>query len=137
MERRKKRNGREATSQRNIRPSTKKVLTVRNPASCGSRRRRKKYSDYYLPQIDEAAGQTRDKLTAQLAKRGMLELTVGANTLADLENRRLTSELVSAMKQSTSPAAIRDKVTSSCNSLYDYARSAARSSNEMNEDPKT
>lgn len=42
----------------------------------------KKYSDFYNPQIDEQYGQALDAKTGDLAERGMLKSTVGANTLA-------------------------------------------------------
>ena len=83
------------------------------------------YMDYYLPQIDTAAGQTRDQLTAQLAKRGMLESTVGANTLGLLEKKRLDERARIGNEAAGFSNDLRNQVTSNRNSLYDYARSAA------------
>ena len=84
-----------------------------------------KYMDYYLPQIDTEAAQTRDKLTAQLAQRGMLESTVGANTLGLLEKKRLDERARIGNEATGFANDIRNQVTSNRNSLYDYARSAA------------
>lgn len=85
----------------------------------------KAYSDYYLPQIDEAAGQTKDKLVAQLFNRGQLESTVGANALSELEKRRLNERSRIGNEAADFVGNIRNQVTSSRNNLYDYARSTA------------
>jgi len=85
----------------------------------------KTYSDYYLPQIDEAAGQTKNKLVAQLFNRGQLESTAGINALSDLEKRRLNERGRIGSEATDFVGNIRNQVTNSRNNLYDYARSAA------------
>ena len=85
----------------------------------------KTYSDYYLPQIDEAAGNTKNKLVAQLFNRGQLESTAGINALSDLEKTRLNERGRIGSEATDFANNIRNQVTSSRNNLYDYARGAA------------
>lgn len=42
------------------------------------------YTGFYIPQVDKQYSKAQDKLSAQLAGRGVLESSVGANSLADL-----------------------------------------------------
>lgn len=84
-----------------------------------------KYTSYYLPQIDEQAGTTRNKLVAQLFNRGLLESSEGANALSDLENKRLNERARIGNEAADFAGGIRQAVNSQKNSLYDVARSAA------------
>ena len=84
-----------------------------------------KYSGYYLPQIDEQAGNTRNKLIAKLFDRGMLESSEGANALSDLENKRLSGRARIGNEAADFSGGIRADVNKQRNALYDVARTAA------------
>lgn len=83
------------------------------------------YSGFYLPQIDQQRTSALDKLTAQLANRGMLESSVGAQKIADLNRTaddaraRVGGEAVDFSNQ------LRGKIDASKNTLYDLSKQAA------------
>lgn len=84
-----------------------------------------KYSAAYLPQIDEQAGNARNDLIARLFERGMLESSVGANALGDLEKKRLDERVRVGAEAADFASGLREKVNQQKNSLFDVARSAA------------
>lgn len=85
----------------------------------------KKYTDYYLPEIDRQSELARNKATASLVDRGMLESTEGANLLAEMERARLNERTKIGNEAVDFSQGIRNQVTGQRNSLYDVARSAA------------
>lgn len=85
----------------------------------------KRYSDYYLPEIDRQSMLARNKATAGLVDRGMLESTEGANLLAEMEKARLDERTRVGNEAADFSQGIRNQVTGQRNSLYDIARSAA------------
>jgi hypothetical protein len=68
---------------------------------------RKRYTDYYYPQVDDQAGRARDKMIFGLTRKGILNSDAGAEELA-----RLNTE---AQRQ-------RDAVTSGGQSFADKAK---------------
>lgn len=85
----------------------------------------KKYTDAYLPQLEDDRMKSIDKLKAALAGRGMLESTVGVNQFADLEKTAANERAAIASRGSDFANSIRERVGSSKNALYDSATSAA------------
>jgi hypothetical protein len=83
------------------------------------------YSGYYLPQIDEQRGTALDKLTAQLAGRGLLESTVGANKIAKVNQTADEARAKVGNEAVDFGASLRGKVDASKNSLYDISKTAA------------
>jgi len=83
------------------------------------------YQGYYVPQIDTQRGEALDKLTAQLAGRGLLESTVGASKIAKLNQTADEAKVRVGNEAVDFGASLRGKVDASKNSLYDLSKSAA------------
>lgn len=85
----------------------------------------KKYSDYYLPQIEQQATDARNSAIAKLFERGLGESSVGANLLGRLEKARLGERAKVGSEAADFSNSIQNQVNQQRNSLYDVARSAA------------
>lgn len=83
------------------------------------------YSGYYLPQIDEARKNTIAKVTANLAEKGMLESTAGANKISQVEKRAADERARIGDEAANFAQTIRSSVDQNKNKLYDVARTAA------------
>jgi hypothetical protein len=83
------------------------------------------YANYYLPQIDTQRTEALDKLTAQLAGRGMLESTVGANKIAKVNQTADEARARVGNEAVDFGASLQGKVDQAKNALYDLSKSAA------------
>lgn len=83
------------------------------------------YSGYYLPQIDDARKNTIAKVTANLAEKGMLESTAGANKISQIEKRAADERARIGDEAANFAQTLRSNVDQSKNQLYDVARTAA------------
>lgn len=84
---------------------------------------RQKYTDAYLPQLEQDRLKSADKLKAALAGRGTLESTVGINAFSDLEQRAATERATIAARGSDFAESLRARVNQSKGSLYETAAS--------------
>ena len=83
------------------------------------------YTGVYNPQIDDQFTKAKDKLIAALAGRGMLESSVGASSLADLEKRRGDERTRIGNDALEFANGVRGKVNESRNNLYAQSAAAA------------
>lgn len=84
-----------------------------------------KYTDAYLPQLEDDRLKSLDQLKAALAGRGTLESSVGVNQMAELEKKAAQERATIASRGSDFANSIREKVGTARNNLYDAASSAA------------
>ena len=85
----------------------------------------KTYSDYYTPQVDQQQEIAHDKLTAQLAGQGVLDSTVGANSLATLAKTAADKRGEIANSGQNHANTIRGNVDGAKSQLYADNQSAA------------
>lgn len=83
------------------------------------------YSGYYLPQIEDARKNTLAKVTANLAEKGMLESTAGANKISAIEKRAADERARIGDEAANFAQTLRSTVDQNKNQLYDLARTAA------------
>jgi hypothetical protein len=83
------------------------------------------YRDYYLPQIDNQRTDALDKLTSQLAGRGILESTVGAHKIGKVNQTADEARVKVGNEAVDFGASLRSKVDASKNNLYDLSKAAA------------
>lgn len=85
---------------------------------------RQTYLANYTPQIADQYGRALDKLTATLAGRGMLESTVGANAIGDVQKTRNDAEASVANAATDAANKLRSDVQGAKTSLYNLNLSA-------------
>lgn len=83
------------------------------------------YTDFYVPQIEQQRGDALDKLTAQLAGRGMLESTVGAKRIGDLHRTADDAKAKVGNEAVDFTNSLRGKVDASKQGLYSLSKEAA------------
>lgn len=83
-----------------------------------------KYVGAYTPDIEYQSAEARDKAIAKLANRGMLESSVGAGFLGNIEKARLDERARIGSEAEDYANTLRGNVNSQQNALYDVARSA-------------
>jgi hypothetical protein len=83
------------------------------------------FGNFYLPQIEEQYGKAKDKLTAVLAGRGMLESSVGAQRFADAERTRADASADIGNRGMDAANDLRSRVESAKGNLYQLNSSAA------------
>jgi hypothetical protein len=76
------------------------------------------YGDFYLPQIQEQYAKAKDKLTAVLAGRGMLESSVGAQKFADTERTRADAAATIGNQGADAANQLKAKVEAAKTNLY-------------------
>lgn len=83
------------------------------------------YTGFYTPQIADQYAKARDKLTATLAGRGMLESTVGAAKFGDLAKTRSDSEADIGNQAVDASNSLKKQVEDTKSNLYSINQSAA------------
>ena len=84
-----------------------------------------KYTAAYTPDIDYQANNARNSAIAKLFNRGMMESTVGAGLLSNIEKARLDERAKVGGEAEDFAQGLRNQVNTQKNALYDTARSAA------------
>src|SRR3990167_5114182 len=86
---------------------------------------RQTYTSNYAPQIADQFSQARDKLTAALAGRGVLESTTGANAFGRLQKTRNDAEGQVANSGQDAANALRSNIENTKTNLFNLNLSAA------------
>lgn len=86
---------------------------------------RQAFGDFYLPQIQDQYAKAKDKLTAVLAGRGMLESSVGAQKFADTERTRADAAASVGNQGMDAANKLKSQVESAKGNLYQLNASVA------------
>lgn len=86
---------------------------------------RNDYTGYYNPQLDQQYGRAVDKTTANLAERGILESSVGAQKFADLAKQNADARTNIANEALDASNKLRGQVENAKSSLYSLNEASA------------
>ncbi len=86
---------------------------------------RNDYTGYYNPQLDRQYGRAVDKTTANLAERGILESSVGAQKFADLAKQNADARTNIANEALDASNKLRGQVENAKSSLYSLNEASA------------
>lgn len=86
---------------------------------------RNDYTGYYNPQLDQQYGRAVDKTTANLAERGILESSVGAQKFADLAKQNADARANIANEALDASNKLRGQVENAKSSLYSLNEASA------------
>lgn len=83
------------------------------------------YNSHYMPQIDDQYSQAVDKMTAQLANRGVLESSAGAGGFAELGKQNAQARIDVANEGLDAANKLRGQVAQSKSNLYNLNEASA------------